>query len=231
MLKQAMIGMSLLAASSFANAALIVSQSAITGADMAGMEVTVTFADSTSESVLWTVVNGTPGTGGTAIENAEAQSGGAFADTWALTQAGFTLGGVQNGIFFGDWELTNLSAQQAIIGLSINGWLGNGGIAFDSIASNTDEGTPGSGSGQAFISNLPASGQYFLQVDPAYDDLFWQLGIVFNTGLNAQDSISFFADTELLAEVSAPATIGLVLGSLVLFARRSRASVKSTVNA
>jgi hypothetical protein len=226
MLKQAILGMGLLAASSVANAAFIVSQSSISGADMSGMEVTATFEDGSSETALWVTTSDTLGTSGAILIDQEGLAGGAFGSSWSLTLAGFTLPNIGDGIagdlgvVYGDWLLENQGS--GIASFSINGMMA--GVAFDIIA--PDEVTPGSETGAAFDSLLGGiEGSYANQVDPAFGDLFWQLDVALEDVVGQGDIFQFSADTDLLTEVSTPATIGIFLGALVLFARRSRSSV------
>lgn len=218
MLKRVVAAGSLLAMSLCANADFVVSQSSITGADMAGMEVTVMFADGSTDSGVWSVISNTALSTGDPIIDMNGFSGGVTAADWSLTQSGLTLGGVDDaGTFYGLWSLVNNNAASDITGFSVNGFTANSLIAFD--VRDDVVGTPGSDSGMAFVSDLPASGAGSNAVNVAFDDLFWQLDVMLGSGLAATEELRFFVDTDAMA-VSAPATMSLVFGGLVLLARR-----------
>ena len=218
MFKKATIGLSLLAASVFANATVI-DQHIITGADMAGMEVTVTFADSTTDSGIWGVISNAPLSTGDPIIDGNGFSGGVTGNTWSLTQAGFTLGGVDlAGTPYGLWTLTNVDSLSEIIGFSVNGWTGNAkSVAFD--IEPDSEVTPGSDSGQEFVSDALATHAYTNQLDLSLSDLFYQLDVSLDSGLAIGGEFNFYADTDLVS-VSAPSALVLMLGGLALFTRK-----------
>ena len=223
MIRKIILGIGMLAMSGIANAAIIVSESAITGADMAGMEVTVTFGDDTTESVLWQVI---ADNNGETIEDAEGRIGGAIADTWSLQQQGYTLGGVDEGIYYGLWTLMN-SNGLGIKNVVISGLIaGTNRIAFDIIAGDSDlpdngEVFPGSNGGQAFVTDFPgALGSYSNQVDPAYNDLFYTLTIDFESLVQQGQTVDFFADTDAV-NVSEPSILALMLLGLGFAARRT----------
>lgn len=215
MLKKALIGLSLLTASSLSSAAYVVTQQIITGADMAGITVEVNFADGNSELATWAALS--------------ANSGGVSGNSWTLVQEGDSLGNETSpGVFDGLWTMTNTSADAnlAITSFTISGQPGN--VAFDTVSFDNvgdDEGTPGSNQGRFFIADsvapfTAATGEYFGLVDSQFDDLFWDLVVTPETMLMQNDQVRYFADTDLAAEVSAPATLALTLAGLALFTRR-----------
>ena len=215
MIRKIILGLGMLAMSSIANASLIISETLITGADMAGMEVTVTFGDDSTESMIWQVI---ADNNGVSIQDAEGRVGGATATTWSLQQQGYTLGGVDNGIFYGLWTFVNNNAL-GVKSLSINGLMaGAASIVFDSL----DDAPyfPGSGGGQAFVTMFPgATGVYGNQVDANFPDLFYSLTINFANTVQVGETVTFFADTDALA-VSEPGVLALMLMGLGLAARR-----------
>jgi hypothetical protein len=113
-----------------------------TGADMAGMEVTVLFEGGTSETVVWIA------TGPTA--------GGAFGTGWQLTEDGDTgfadfFGGL------GFWALNNASALP-IQRIFLNAGLGDCVFDINFGVGGTEEGTPDSGQGITFEIIFSSSG-------------------------------------------------------------------------
>lgn len=214
-----------------ANADFIVDESSITGADMTGIEVSVTFGTGQTqftETGIWQVISNTLLTTGDPLIDLNGFVGGVVTESWSFTQSGLTLGGFDdNGTAYGLWTLTNTSASgDDITGFSINGLTSDSAIAFD-IDADT-EGFTGSNTGQAFISDFGdnATGTYSNQVDASFSDLFFQLDVLFNSSsvVDSGASINFFADTELLSavEVSAPATAGLLLTGLAFMSRRQK---------
>lgn len=228
MLKQVIFGIGLLALSSAANAAFIISKAKITGADMTGMSVTVNFSDNSSETALWMTTSDTLGTSGRLLDDEEGLAGGAFGSFWNLTVAGntdFNFGDGNNGAggaIYGDWVLQNEGTDSAITSFVINGEAV--GIAFDIIP--IIDVTPGSSVGRPFDSLLgEIEGSHSGQVNPEFDDLFWQLDVNLVNQLEEGDFYFFASDTDGLVKVSAPASIGLMFTSLVLFANRRRSAV------
>lgn len=224
MFRKFILSLGMLAISTAANASLIVSQSDITGADMAGIEVTVTFEDSSTESSIWAII---ADNGGVSIEDAEGRVGGAIASTWSLTQQGYTFGNsTGSGAIYGLWTFANNNAL-GVTNISISGLLsGLTSIAFDIVQTSTsDEAFPGSGNGRPFQSSLlsGATGSYANQADPAYNDLFYTLNIDLSSPLAQGESFNFLADTEEVS-VSEPGTLAILLscGMLLVTRRFSR---------
>lgn len=63
----------------------------ITGADMAGMQVTANFDDGTSETIDWAVVNNPQPVTAVTIQEFEVYSGEAAGTGWSLYQRGANL--------------------------------------------------------------------------------------------------------------------------------------------
>lgn len=225
MLKKIAAGILLLSMSALAHADYIVTESEVDGAEMTGMEVTVTFADGSMDSGFWatTSMDGL-------VPNWEGFAGAASGTDWMLSQAGYTEGNVSGDDILGIWTLMNDSAQ-AITGFSIDALAG--GVAFDVIL--TPEVTPSSQGGKpfiAFIGDTVSGGSEVTTVTAAlsdklavaYDDLFGTLMVMFDTGseLASNASINFWIDTDKVMKVSAPSTVGVLLMGLFLAARISR---------
>ena len=195
------------------SAASPILNSSITGADMAGIEVTAFFGGG-SESALWAVTSAGPGG-----PFGEGFAGAASGTAWTLSQQGYSLGNVdpQVGVL-GLWTLTNNTGFN-ITRLQIDALIAN--IVFDVIAS--PEVTPGSGPGRAFTPDPAYTGftnaTYSNQLSLAYNDLFGTLTIDFGNGLAAGASLQFLADTDLADTTTAiPAPGSLWLFALGLFA-------------
>jgi len=204
-----------------ANASII---SIITGADMAGMEVTVTFDGGLTETVVWDVISA--GNGLTDTVNSETASGGVTGLGFSLTQQGNSLGNVDNNgtptdfsddIFYGLWTLTNTS-QSAITELFVNALAG--GIVFDT--DNLDNSIlNGSDVGRPFEPRT--AGPKATYSNNYQDELFGAMTV--DLSLTSGASLDFFADTDAIA-VSAPSTISILMLSLfgfVMNARRKQA--------
>lgn len=212
--------MGLLASASVANAAFVpfVTDDVVTGDEMVALKVTVEFLGGASESQMWEVISTTPLNTGDPIIDQNGFSGGAIADTWSMVQSGPTLGGFNDqGIAYGLWTLKN-EGDTPIVGFSLDGLTGPGiNVAFD-ITPGPTEGTPDSSGGMEFVSASGTSHTYTDLVNPMYSDLYWGLSVTIDNHLTRQQTLIFFADTDLV-NASAPAALGLVFGGL-LFARR-----------
>jgi hypothetical protein len=217
MIRKFILTLSLLALTNAVHASLIVTSPA-TGADMVGLEVTVNYEDSTSSSAIWQMV---ADNGGLTPVAAEGRSGRAFvAGEWELSQAGYTLGAIDNGIFYGDWVLNNFN-NVGITSLILNGL--SSGFVFD-ILSEGDGGpeyTPGSGNGLAFVTQfVGAVGSYSDQLDPAFGDLFYTLTVDFSAPVQSGQEVVFFADVDQVT-VPAPSTLAIMICGLLIAVRRS----------
>ena len=195
MLKKLLIGSVLLSTSLFSQAGII---SVIDGADMAGMQVTATFSDGSTDTQMWSA---------TGID-----SGAASAADWSLSLSGETFGDVVSpGTFIGAWTLENMSTAFGIVGLEIDGAIAD--IYFD-IVDTTIE-TVGSGVGREFVadtSDVTASYSNLLSAP----DLFGTLNIDWDAAsmLSAGNAMQFFTDTDKTT-VSEPVKSLMFLSGLV----------------
>ncbi|MBL4782717.1 MAG: hypothetical protein JKX92_10795 [Porticoccaceae bacterium] len=186
----------------------------VTGADMAGMEVTAFFGTG-SESALWGVTSAGPGG-----PFGEGFSGAASGTGWDLSQQGFTEGNYDSGPgVLGAWTLTNNTGFN-ITSLRIDALMA--GIVFDVIFDS--EVTPGSDIGRAFLPDLDYAGStsavYSNQFSQGYNDLFGSLTISFGNGLLDGASMRFLADTD--AVIPAPGGLWLfAIGLVAMCFRKS----------
>ncbi|MFA3791362.1 PEP-CTERM sorting domain-containing protein [Aliiglaciecola sp. SL4] len=221
MIKKIIAGLSLLGMSLSAQSAIIIDESNITGADMAGLEVTAFFEGGSTETAIWSafpdVILGT----GDPIADAEGFSGGVYGTGWSLTQQGFSSGNANSaGDVLGAWTLSNESASSGIFAFVVSGM--DSLIAFDIDSDNID--TPYSGVGVGFASATAVDDIIYAdQVNSEYDDLFFTLAVLFDTApLVAGEELKFVADTETL-KVPEPATTAMILTGLLFGAARLRA--------
>lgn len=184
----------------------------VTGADMAGINVTA-FYGGGSDSATWGVTSAGPGG-----PYGEGFSGAASGADWLLSQQGYTEGNFDPvGGVLGLWTLTN-NTGASIMSVQIDALIA--GIVFDSIFGT--EVTPGSSNGRAFLGDgtVVASAVYSNQLDPAYNDLFGTMTISFANGLDDGAAMQFLADTDSIPE---PSTFLLfAIGLLGLFSRKFR---------
>jgi hypothetical protein len=166
----------------------------ITGADMAGIEVTATFSDgSANEELVWSAT--------------DAVSGGVTGSDWSLTQSGETFGEFDGVNVIGAWILS--SANAALESVIIN--LGSG-FVFDTEFG--DASANGSGPGREFVSSTPIGSEFGGLVQ---DELFSTLTLSdFGTG-----EVQFLIDTDQVT-VNAPATLSLILLALGGLAMRRK---------
>lgn len=185
--------------------------SIITGADMVGMEVTVTYESGLFETKTWEMES--LGNGLIDTLNLETAIGGVTGDGFILKQQGDSLGNLDNNgtvgnssddTFFGLWTLTNTSSE-TITELFVNAIAGN--VVFDTLF-NTGAAN-GSGLGRAFDS--PISGPTAVYSDLYLDELYGAMTVTLS--LESDASITFFADTDLVA-VSTPASLSIMLLAL-----------------
>lgn len=178
----------------------------VTGADMAGIAVTINFDGGGSETATW-VTTGTDGS----VANQEGYAGGAFGSGWSLTQQGDSFGDIApGGQLLGVWTLTNNSGV-SFLSLAIDALMAN--IVFDNLFSV--EGTPGSTVGRPFVSgpaNAPGSTVYsdLFSAPDLYGSLTLDWG---QTGFATGNTFRFMADTD--AVVPEPATL-LLFGAGLL---------------
>lgn len=207
MLKKWTLGIILLSTSLFSQAAVIY-QTDITGADMAGIEVTVNFASGGSETQLWSVISTALGTTGNTIIDHEGFSGGVTGTGWSLTQSGFTLGEVDAGTFYGLWDFQNADDNVTSFVIDTN----DTGVVFDTdfIALGGVD-TNGSAQGRAFDTAASATGLYS---DPVFEELYNILTIDLAV---AGTDFTFMADTDLATEVPEPSTLFTFALGLIAF--------------
>lgn len=208
MLKKWTIGIILLSTSFFTQATLINSQ--VTGADMAGIEITAFFGDGTQDTQVWSVTSST--------------SGGVSTSSWSLTLDGNSFGDFDSGTntLYGDWRLDNLSVANGIIGLTVNASIAD--FYFD-IIPGTATSTPGSEAGRPFAGSISSAAASFSDGYGGQGDLF---GIMDITGfnLNVADNLLFLTDTDK-AEIPEPSTMfTFALGLIVLTSLRKKSSGK-----
>ena len=149
-----------------------------TGAEMAGMVVTVNFNDGSSDSAIWAITGGNSGA---------AQGGG-----WAM--------GLDGDSFTAPWTLVN--GARPIIGFSIDG--APGSTSFDILA--TPVGTPGSAAGKAFGSADSsdaavtfASATYSNRLFVGgifFEDQYVKLSVRLRGELGVDQNLTFIADTD-----------------------------------
>lgn len=221
MLKKLMVGAVLLSASLSSQAGII---SSITGADMTGISVTATFADFTSETLLWNPISTTLGTSGNNIIDHEGFSGGVFGTDWSLIQQGYTLGEYDGSNTYGAWSFTdNKTSGSEITSIVIDA--SNTGIIFDTeFISDLSLDTNGSSQGRAvtgILATIDNSALFTGSYSNNYqEELFSTLTIDF---ISPGTSFQFLADTDV-ATVSEPATaLVFITGLLALvnFRRKS----------
>ena len=215
MKKMLLLGLFALVMSAQANAGYI---SLVTGADMAGMKVTVNFGDQSSETVVWDVL-----TQDASVPFFEGFSGGVFGSGWSLTQAGNTISETPSGVPLplGAWTLEFQGGKGGIVSIIIDGL--SGGIVFDT--EEGDASANGSQAGRQFLASM--NGVLATFSDNVEDELFGTMTLGSDSFflVSAQGGgFQFIIDTDKIAEVSAPATMGVVLAALGLlgFNRRKR---------
>jgi hypothetical protein len=178
--------------------------SAVNGDDMAGISVTVTLDDNTSETLVWAATG--------------LDEGGVFGTGWSLVESGDTLGEVVNQSLFGVWTLANYTGQ-AIKSLFVD--LSATNVVFDTLFGNVS--ANGSSAGREFTYdtilttvNAGFSMNYM-------DELFKGLTITGPQGGFLADgaSFGFMIDTDIVT-VPAPATLSILALSLLGLAARSR---------
>jgi len=217
MLKKLLLGTVLLSTSLLSQAGYIKD---ITGADMSGLEVTATFANSDTETFSWStlttnlgsVVSG-QGAGVDNIINHEGFSGGVFGTDWSLTQQGYTLANFDGPTIYGAWSFTDNTTTNAITSLEINGV--SAGIVFDTLfLTDLSLDTNGSGQGRPFFAY--AGGSEYTDASATYtnnveEEIFSSLTIDL---ASPGTSFNFIADTDKVS-VSEPATALVFLTGLL----------------
>lgn len=172
--------------------------SVVNGADMAGIEVTATFSDSTTETIIWGAQS--------------ADSGGVSGTDWSLSQVGDSFGELGPLGVIGAWTIFNGNSD--LVSLFVN--LVPASFVFDTAFG--DASANGSGSGREFASNTPIGYAFsgLLQ-----DELYTALTLDDISDGETQ----FVIDTDFVS-VSAPSTVSIALLSLlglVMNSRRNKA--------
>ncbi|MBL4753672.1 MAG: PEP-CTERM sorting domain-containing protein [Flavobacteriales bacterium] len=183
---------------------------AVTGADMAGIQVTATFDGGFTETLVWGV------TGSDAsVANSEGFSGGVTGAGWSLVQQGNTFGDVTpTGQLLGLWTLSNFSTSDLdLLTLTIDALAG--GIVFDNVFGVEE--TVGSSVGRPFTPDQ-------LGVTAVYGDIYSSPDLWGNLTLAFSDfdsgsTLRFFADTDAVVPVPGSLSL-LVIGMLGLIVSR-----------
>jgi hypothetical protein len=168
-------------------ASVLTFDTSITGADMAGINITATFADNSTESLIWQSISTNLGNTGNDVIDYEGYSGGVTGAGWSLIQQGFTLGNVGSGNTYGAWSFTDSSI--GITGLKID--TTNTDIMFDTATFDSiSQDTNGSGQGRSFLTDqVGVTGTYS---DNVQQELYKILELSGLTG----DDFQYFADTD-----------------------------------
>jgi hypothetical protein len=166
--------------------------SVVTGADMAGIEVTATFSDSSTETLTW--------------EALTADSGGVTGTGWSLGQVGETFGELGPSGVVGAWTVINDTAN--LESLFVN--LLPASFVFDT--EFFDVSANGSGNGREFVSGTPIG---YVFSDLMQDELYTGLTL---SDISAGETL-FLIDTDL---VSAPTTVSILMLSLLGLAMNAR---------
>ncbi len=203
MLKKLLVGSVLLSASLASQAGII---SVIDGADMAGIEVTASFADGSQELVTWSATDAT--------------SGSVVGSDWSLSLSGETFGDYDGSTntLFGEWVLVNNTAS-GLTNLLINAGIVD--VYFDN--EESIEYTAGSEVGRPFVSSDDAGTTASFTDVYSAPDLFGTLNIAWDSSLAAGSSYSFLTDTDK-AVVSEPATALVFLTGLLALVNYRRKS-------
>ncbi|MBU3004325.1 hypothetical protein [Paraglaciecola arctica] len=172
--------------------------SIVNGADMAGIEVTATFSNSTTETIVW--------------EAQSADSGGVSGTDWSLSQVGDSFGELGPLGVVGAWTI--FKGNSDLVSLFIN--LLPASFVFDTAYG--DASANGSGNGREFVPATPIGYAFSGLVQ---DELYTGLTLD-----NISDGeTQFVIDTDLVS-ASAPSTVSILLLSLlglVMSSRRKQA--------
>lgn len=193
----------------------------VNGADMAGMQVTVTYADATTDTATWMATGSV--------------SGAAVGTGWSLTESGDTLN--QPGLGAA-WTLDNTSGQ-AITALEIDAWAAQ--VFFDVVLEGADasfplgydEHTPGSRQGRPFTDDgtlgiTPADIAYLDLLSAP--DLYGKVQVTLGpAGLADGASFRFMIDTDKVPEPSLFGLMALGLAGLAWQRRRRKPAIVSPV--
>jgi hypothetical protein len=188
---------------------------ATTGADMAGLSVTVGFTGGPDTTFAWGVTGPT--------------SGGVFTPNWSLALTGDS--------FSSPWVFSFLNPAGAVLQLRHLALNGTTGLTIFDRTFGGVEGTPGSANGTDFAYTggtcagcntlVNYSGQTAIGAAPAVGDLWQVVDITFLDGTGPRTNFSFVQDTDndIRFMIPEPETYALMLGGLglmTLVARRRR---------
>lgn len=213
MKKSALFGAAALLLSSQASADYI---STVTGADMTGMEVTVTFSDMSTETVTWSsiLMDDT-------VAYLEGYIGGVTGSSWTLTQQGDSISETPTGIAYvlGAWTFTYDGTASGIESVYIDAWAGD--VVFDT--EEGDASANGSDAGREFVaSESYVVGTFDTNIE---DELYGGLLLTGDSGalLDTAGTFQFVVDTDIAVPV--PATLGIFAATLGFmgFNRRKKA--------
>lgn len=215
MMKKWMLGIALLPVSGFSQAGLVYNN-LVTGADMAGIEVTATLTGGLTETFLWSADPEVLGSTGNAIIDHEGFSGGVSSGTgWSLSQQGYTLGNSDAGTPYGVWSFTDTSGT--VESITIN--TGDTGIVFDTVTIDSlAEDTNGSGQGRGVFAFTDfANDVIFTDLTASYsDNVVQELYKTLTLDLDvAGTEFSFWADTDLQQEDDGSSEVVLVVDEVV----------------
>lgn len=178
MIRKWILGALLLSVSAFSQAGVISFETLINGADMEGMNVTVTFGDNI-ETFVWGASSAT--------------QGGVSGSDWSLSQEGYTFGDVDgDGTVYGAWTFTD-NTNDGISKLEISA-VGTRTV-FDTLAEPNGNGSGPGRSVFAFIGEQEYLGFSVVYVDHFFDELY--AGVVLSLD-NPGTSFQFFADTDAI---------------------------------
>jgi hypothetical protein len=179
---------------------------ATTGADMAGLSVTVGFTGGPDTTFAWGVTG--------------PSSGGVFTPDWSLTLDGDS--------FTSPWVFSFLNPAGAALQLRHLTLNGTTGLTIFDRTFGSLEGTPGSSSGLDFAFDAGScdgcntlvnySGQTAIGAAPAVGDLWQAVDITFLDGTGPRETFSFMQDTDndIRAMIPEPESYALMLGGLGL---------------
>ncbi|MEP2653784.1 MAG: hypothetical protein ABJH06_17535 [Paraglaciecola sp.] len=215
MKKLLILGFLTIFSTSKAQAGLI---SMVTGADMAGLLVTVTFGNGDTQSDVW--------------ESTGPESGGVGNRVWSLTQEGDTIGPIASSTFSGAWTLTTIRSIESILIEGINI-----GLVFDTVFGDGS----GTSSGHAFTYDTALATVTTTYTEHYQDELFYSMLL---TGSNpnylgrgssmllGSGSFDFMIDVDIIepelatTEVTAPTTISILALTILGLIATSRRKTK-----
>jgi hypothetical protein len=169
----------------------------VTGSDMAGIEVTATYADTSTETITWASLGG--------------NAGGVSGSGWSLSVDGDTI--IPNAATpaVGAWNL--ISQNQSLVSLFIDL-----GTAFVFDTEFGDASANGSGAGREFIDFL-GNGTSWAFSGPMQDELYSGLTLTTISG----GQTYFGVDTDAVPTPATLSLMGLALLGLVAGTRRKKA--------